>query len=135
MYSLFVGLWLISMILTTRDKYLSGIVIIIYVAIVAIIIIVTSNIASSVIASAAAAISSAAYPIVSNIIVASSIAASSMLDVESASAMTLSSWTLDISYAINLLLILAVEGTLNIIRYVEDIRDMSTSNISADCDL
>ena len=118
--------------MTTCDKYLAGIVIIISVAIFATIIIVTSTVASLVIASSVASISSAAYPTVYIIIVVYSTAASYTLYVESDSAMTLSYWTLSISYAINLLRTLAVEGAPNIIRDVEDIRDMSNSDVSAD---
>ena len=118
--------------MTTCDKYLAGIVIIISVAIFATIIIVTSTVASLVIASAVASISSAAYPTVYIIIVVYSTAASYTLYVESDSAMTLSYWTLSISYAINLLRTLAVEGAPNIIRDVEDIRDMSNSDVSAE---
>ena len=45
--------------------------------------------------------------------------------------MTLFSWKLDISYEINLLPALVVEGEPNTIRNYEDIRDRSTSDVAA----
>ena len=62
-------------------------------------------------------------------------AASAALAMESASATNLYSWKLDISYAINLLPDLVVLGYPQIIRYVEDIMDMSTYDVAADRDL
>ena len=132
---LLVRLLLISFFLNTRVQDLDGILIIISFTIVSIIIIARYTIASLVIYSAAVAISSAASPIVSIIIVLASMAASDTLAVEYASAMTSSSWTLDISYVINLLPALVVEGVPDIIRDVEDIRYMSTSNVAADRNL
>ena len=132
--SLLVGLWFISIFFTTCVRDMSGIVIIISVAIVAIISIAMSTVASLLIASANAAISSVAYPIVFIIILATSKSTSATLSVESAPTMPYYSWKVAISYAINLLTDLVAEATPNIIRYVEDIRDMITSNVAADRD-
>ena len=79
--SLSVGLWFISIFLTTGGKDLAGIAIIIHVAIFAMIIISKSTITSSLIDSATASISYAASPIVSINIVATSTAAFATLAV------------------------------------------------------
>ena len=128
-------LQLIPIFLTTRGQELTEIAIIISVTIVAIIIITTSTVASLVISSAFMAIYSVASTIVSIIIVVASTIVSDTLAAESASATTSASWTLDISYVINLLPTLVVEGAPNIIRDAEDIRDMSTSDVAADRNL
>ena len=133
--SLLVRLLFISILLTTCGRELNDIGIVISVTIVAIISSTTSTIASLVITSASADIYSATPPIVYIIVVAACMDDSITLAVESASAVTSSYWILDISYAINLMSILVVKGAPNIIRYVEDIRDMSTSNVAADRDL
>ena len=121
--------------LTTCGRELVGIAIIISVAIVVIILIATAIVASLVIDYATAAISSTDSPIVYIIIVAASMAASATLAVEYASTATFSSWTLDMYYMINLLPTLVVEGEPNIIRDVDHIRGMITSNVAADSDL
>ena len=106
--SLLVVLWFIYILLTIRGQELARFEITISVANAFIIIIATSTVASSVIAPAAAAIYSAASQIFCITIVAASTVVSATFYVESASAMNLSSWTLAISYVINLLPALAV---------------------------